>query len=145
MRLSKDDILKAADLTTEEVDVPEWGGTVLVRGLTGLERDEYEVSMMVRYGGEMVQDLANARAKLVAKCVVGDDGKRLFTDADAGALGEKSGAVIDRIFDVACRLSGLRGEDVEAMTANFGGTNGVSSSSGSPRTSARRSKSSSPR
>ena len=63
MRLSRDDILKAEDLTTEEVDVPEWGGTVLVRGLTGRERDEFEASVMVRYAGEMVQDLANIRAK----------------------------------------------------------------------------------
>ena len=38
MRLSRDDILKAADNEPEEVDVPEWGGSVLVRGMTGLDR-----------------------------------------------------------------------------------------------------------
>ena len=46
MRLSRDDILKAADNEPEEVDVPEWGGSVLVRGMTGRERDAFEVSLM---------------------------------------------------------------------------------------------------
>ena len=121
------------------------GGTVLVRGLTGRERDEFEASVMVRYAGEMVQDLANIRAKLISRCVIGDDGQRLFTDADVTALGEKSGAAINRMFTVASRLSGLRDEDVKELTQDFGGTNGASSSSPSPPGSARRSRGSSPR
>jgi len=145
VRLSRDDILKAEDLSTEEVDVPEWGGTVLVRGMSGRERDEFEVSMTVRHGKQMVQDFANTRAKIVARCVVDEDGQRLFTDADVAVLGEKSGAAIDRIFGVASRLSGLGAEDVEELAENFGGTNGDSSSSASPPGSAKRSRSSSPR
>src|SRR5437762_3211992 len=116
MRLSRDDILKAEDLGTEEVDLsdlPGYAGSVLVRGMSGRERDEFEVSMTVRHGKEMVQDFANTRAKLVARCVVDEDGQRLFTTADVDALGEKSGAAIDRIFGVASRLSGLRDKDVE--------------------------------
>jgi len=132
MRLSKDDILKAADTQTEEVDVPEWGGTVLVRGLTGTERDEYEASLMVRRGDQMVMNTANGRAKLIAKCVVDDDGRRLFTDQDANALGEKSGKALDRLFDVASRLSGLREEDVKEATGNFSTADGTRSPSASP-------------
>ena len=37
--LSKSAILCANDLQTEDVDVPEWGGTVRVRSFTGRERD----------------------------------------------------------------------------------------------------------
>ena len=95
------------------------GRTVLVRGLTGRERDEFEASVHGALAGEMVQDLANVRAKLVARCVVDEDGERLFTDADVAALGEKSGAAIDRVFTVASRLSGLRDEDVKELTAKF--------------------------
>ena len=148
MRLSRDDILKAEDLGAEEVDlsgIPGYNGTVLVRGLTGRERDEFEASIMVRHAGKLVQDFANTRAKLVAKCVVDDDGQRMFTDADAAALGEKSSAVIDRLFAVAARLSGLRDEDMEEIGADFGGASGGSSSSPSPPGSARRSRNSSPR
>jgi|SRR6185312_79210 len=131
MRLSKEDILKAEDRGTEEVDVPEWGGTVLVRGLSGRERDEFEVSMAERQGTEFVPNFANTRAKLIARCVVDDDGKRVFDIyTDVEALGEKSGAAIDRVYSVAARLSGLSADAAEKGAANFGGSPGASSSSG---------------
>src|SRR5262249_4971199 len=136
MRLTKDAILAAEDLVTEEVQVPEWGGTVLVRGLTGRERDEFEASMMVHRGGQMVADVRNSRAKLVAKCVVGDDGKRLFADEDAAALGEKSGAALARVFDVVARLSGLSEDDVKDRERDFTPATGSGSSTGSPNGSA---------
>src|SRR5215472_6825818 len=120
MHLSRDDILKAEDGGTVEVDVPEWGGTVLVRGMTGRERDEFETSMLERgRGGRMVPNPVNTRAKVIARCIVDDDGKRLFTAADVQALGDKSGAAIDRVFEVAARLSGMSDEDREEMTRDF--------------------------
>jgi len=141
MRLSKEDILKAEDLGTEEVDVPEWGGSVLVRGMTGAERDAFEVAGRDQRTGQRRPDaLSNVRAKLVARCVVDDDGTRLFTDADVAALGEKSGAAIDRVFAVAARLSGLGEEDQEEMTRDFGLADGTGSPSSLPPGSARPSK-----
>jgi hypothetical protein len=136
MHLSRDDILKAEDRRTEEVQVPEWGGTVLVQGMSGQQRDEFEASMLVRRGGQMVTDVANVRAKIVAWCVVDDDGQRLFTASDVDALGRKSAAALNRVHDVATRLSGLRDEDVEELTGNFGAAPGGDSSSGSPGNSA---------
>jgi hypothetical protein len=141
MRLSKEDILKAEDRATEEVEVPEWGGSVLVLGMTGRERDAYEVSLRdLRTGQRRPDALNNVRAKIVARCVVDDDGNRLFTDADVAALGEKSAAAIDRVFDVAARLSGLSDEDQEDMVRDFGAEDGSGSSSSSPPALARRSK-----
>jgi len=156
MHLSRDAILEAKDRELVEVDCPEWGGTVLVRGMTGKERDQFEISLAGgpgavqvqrgRAGGQPGRDLVNLRAKIVARCVVDEDGQRLFADADAVALGEKSGAAIDRVFAVAARLSGMGEEDAEEMAANFGEeAGGESSSSASPATSARRSRGSSPR
>jgi hypothetical protein len=148
MHLSRDDLLKAEDLVTEEVDLsdlPGYTGSVLVRGLTGRERDEFEASVLVERGGKAVRDLANVRAKIVAKCVVDEDGKRLFTDSDVAALGEKAGAAIDRMFDAASRLSGLRPGDVDEMVADFPPADGSSSSSGSPSGSAKPGRNSSSR
>jgi hypothetical protein len=143
MRLSKDDILKADDRATEEVDCPEWGGSVLVRGMSGRERDAFEVSTTQQRGrGPATRDLVNIRAKLVARCVVDDEGERLFTDADVTALGEKSGAVIDRLFDVASRLSGMAEGDEQEMARDFSQANGDGSSSTSPSSSTRARKSS---
>lgn len=136
MRLSRDDILKAEDASTEEVPCPEWGGTVLVRGMTGRERDEFELSTLEQgRGGRSKPNLVNIRAKVVARCCVNDDGERLFTLADVQALGDKSGAAIDRVYGVAARLSGLQEEDLEEMARDFTGANGSGSRSASPKTS----------
>jgi hypothetical protein len=130
MPLSGADILAVQDLKTREVDVPEWGGTVIVRALSGKERDAYEASCMqerpaigpdgkrVRGQIELHRSLLNIRAKLVVRALVDEHGVRLFKDTDANALGEKSGAALDKLFDVAAELSGLTAEDVDAL-ANF--------------------------
>jgi hypothetical protein len=143
VRLSKDDILKAEDLVTEDVEVPEWGGTVSVRGLTGRERDEFEASIMERRGKRMVPNVANVRGKLVARCVLDEDGNRLFLDSDAEALGGKSAGAVNKIYEVAARLSGMTDEDVDELVENFGETPSDGSSSSSPTSKARRSASSS--
>lgn len=118
--LDRDTILKASALKTEEVPVPEWGGSVLVRELNGRQRDEWEASLAVQRGRQMVPDVANMRAKLVARTVVGADLKPLFTQQDVNALGELSAAALDRVFDVASRLSGLNEADLEEMQGNSG-------------------------
>jgi hypothetical protein len=42
--LSRDDILNADDLTIETIAVPEWGGEVNVKTLTGAEKDKWETA-----------------------------------------------------------------------------------------------------
>jgi len=121
--LSRDDILGADDIKTIEVPVPEWGGVVLVRGLTGVERDHYEESL-IRWRAKnrqvaAVPALANARAKLVSLSVVNQDGERLFSDRDVAALGEKSAAALERVFDVAGKLSGLQPGDLAEIMQSF--------------------------
>lgn len=129
MMLSKDDILKADDLEQEECEVPEWGGAVLVRALNGRERDDYEASCVQQRGKDMHRNLANVRAKLVVRSVIDEEGKRLFRDQDANALGLKSAAALDRVFTVAARLSRLSDEDVEELAADFDGDPSDDSSS----------------
>lgn len=125
--LSREAIFAAKDLETIEVEVPEWDGTVIVRGLTGRERDEFEASMMERRGKQMVPNVANVRAKLVVKCVVDENGKRLFTDQDANEMGEHSAAAVNRIYAAASKLSGLTDEDVEELAGDFTGILGEDS------------------
>ena len=131
--LTRDAILGAEDLGTEIVDVAEWGGSVTVRGMTGKERDAFEASILERRGKRMVPNTANVRAKLVARCCLDENGDRLFTDADAEALGAKSGAAIDRVYEVAARLSGMTDEDIDELVEGFGDPTSADSSSSSPR------------
>ncbi len=119
--LSKDAILGADDRRTVDVEVPEWGGTVRVRALSGAERDAYEIALAgVRPDGSRRPNLVNVRARLVAMACVDESGSRLFTDADVEALGAKSGTAMQRVFDTAQRLAGLSDADVEELVEGFG-------------------------
>jgi hypothetical protein len=121
MYLSADEILNAEDLKPEPVDVPEWGGTVLVKGMSGTARDQFEAAMMNDNMSGVAKDKAMEmyRARLAAACLVDENGKRLFQGtAVVKRLGEKSAQALTRVAEVASRLSGLTDEDVEELTGN---------------------------
>ncbi len=117
--LGRDAILKQKDLEIIELFVPEWDGYILVRGMTARERDQWETSIVKQKGNNTQLDMRNARARLVAMCVVDQKGNRVFGDSDVAALGNMSAKAIDRIFSVAQDLSGVSNEDVEELTKNF--------------------------
>lgn len=127
--LSKDQILAADDVQLEDVDVPEWGGKVRVKSLTGTERDGLEASLIEGKGKNASVNLANLRAKLVARSIVDDAGNRIFQDADVKALGAKSAAALNRVYEVAQRLSGITQEDVDELTKNSEATQSEDSGS----------------
>lgn len=117
--LTRDQILQADDLRSEDVPVPEWGGVVRVRGLTGTQRDAFESDVVVMNGRDVQRNTRNIRARLVALTVVDEEGKRLFTHQDVEALGNKSARALDRVFSAASSLSGLSDADVEELAENF--------------------------
>lgn len=118
--LTADDILSADDIPQETVEVPEWGGAVLVRGMTGIDRDGFEEAMTTSRGKDVTVNLRNFRAKLVARSIVDSEGRRLFTDDKVDALGRKSAIALQRVFTVAQRLSGLAPDEVEELTRELG-------------------------
>ena len=119
MGLTRSQILEASDIQTEEVHVPEWGGTVLVRGLTGAERDEFEAGIAEPRGNKVRYHMQDIRARLCVMSIVDAEGKRMFTVADVEALTVKSASALDRVFTVARRLSGLTPEDVAELAKNL--------------------------
>lgn len=134
--IRRDAILALNDLPAPQlVDVPEWGGSIYIRALTGVERDAYE-AQFVRAGGAKGKGLHNARARLVALTAVDETGQRIFTDADVESLGRKSAMVLDRLFAVAGRLSGLTSQDVEELVGNSVSGPSAASTSDSPSPSA---------
>ena len=130
--LSKDDIFKAEDLPTRDVDVPEWGGVVRVQGLSGAARDEYDASMLRPQPDGSVLRVAGSRAKLVSLAVVKDDGDPMFNEFDVGRLGNKSAAALDRVVAAVVELSALTDEAVEDAAGNSGAALSGGSGSGSP-------------
>jgi hypothetical protein len=128
--LSRTAILSKTELATEVVDVPEWGGQVVVRELTGAERDAWEGAFLDPETRDVKTDyMVNARARLVALAVVDEDGERVFHDEDVEKIGKLSGAALDRIFSVASRMSGLSRSDLAELEKNLAGARGAGSGS----------------
>lgn len=116
--LTRDAILEAQDRKTETVEVPEWGGAVVVSEMSGTDRDAYEAALFVDRAGKREVDMANVRARLAALCIVDEAGNRLFTDADVMVLGRKSATALDRVASVAQRLNGMGARAVEDEVKN---------------------------
>lgn len=105
--LTKDAILRGVQaFHTDEVDVPEWGGTVRIREMSAAMRDAFEVAM-----AGAVQSPQRAprswRAWVAANSIVDAEGVRLFGDADIEQLAEAAASAMDRIFEAVLKLSGI--------------------------------------
>jgi len=117
--LTSEEILATQDIIEELVEVPEWKGTVRVRGLTGRERDAYEASLIDQRGRSTKANMQNARAKLVVLSVFNADGSRKFTESQISEISAKSASALNRIWKKALELSGMGDEDVEELTLGF--------------------------
>lgn len=113
--LNKEDILKASDFKSVEVEIKEWGGSVFVRTMSGFERDEFEASVIGKNGSV---NHKNIRAKLLVRCICDESGKLLFSEHDITTLGQKSSKAIDRLFSIAQALNGIGDKEVEELLKN---------------------------
>ena len=111
--LTRDQILMCDDLPREIIQVPEWGGEVQVRTMTGADRDAFEASL-INKDNQSGGRLENVRARLVSLALCDESGGRLFNDADVISLGQKSAKALDRVFTVAQRLNGIGADQVDA-------------------------------
>lgn len=118
MLLGKEAILKAQDLTFEEVEVKEWGGKVRIRTLTGTERDEYEMQLFSTKGKNVEWNRKNFRSKLLVLTIVDEKNQRLFTEKDIDALGAKNSQPIDMLATIAMKINGIMAKDVDDLTKN---------------------------
>lgn len=118
--LSAEQILGADDLAYEDVPVPEWGGTVRVREMPGTERDKFESQFVGKDGASIrAEGLDGFRARLAAATIVDAEGNKLFRSvAEVKRLGEKSSRALQRVCDVATRLSAMSEDDVKELTGN---------------------------
>lgn len=118
MALNKEQILKASDIPIKEVQVPEWGGSVFVKGMTGSERDKFESSVIEMRGNQQKINMVDVRAKLACYTICDESGNRVFEDSEVKELAKKSASALQRVFDVAQKLSGIGADDVESLLKN---------------------------
>ncbi len=112
MALTRDHILSVPDFEVRPVAVPEWGGTVYVRTITGGQAEQYYAALR---GGASDR---NVMARLVAYAACDERGNLLFRPEDIDALAARSFRALERVFDAAMQLNGMTDEAVEAEEKN---------------------------
>ena len=110
-RLNREDILNAKDIKDTEVEVPEWGGTVLVRTLTGAQRAAV-------LDGAMGEDGKVSSLELYPRLIVAGCVEPEFSKADVEALNEKSASAIEVVAKAIMGISGISKDDVEKSEKN---------------------------
>ena len=108
--LSRDDILQTQGIQTDEVEVPEWGGKILVRELSAAEVAKIGFGMAGKGGGETEVDLAKLGEyvpQMIAWCVVDENLNSIFDLEDIMRLSAKSINPVQRIITKIMELSDL--------------------------------------
>ena len=125
--------MQAKDRPSETVEVPEWGGSVIVSTMSGADRDEFHQWM-----NEQPRPIRSRPFifKLLSLTLVDEQGARMFGPAEERLLAIKGEEAIGRLYVVSARLNKLGEEEVEAEAGKSAGVHGDGSSSGSPSTSA---------
>lgn len=109
MALNKAAILKAKDTkVSAPIKVPEWGGDVCVKTLSGTERDAFEDA----YSQNKMKQF---RCRFLVLTLSDEAGERLFGDGDIDELGKKSSVVINRLFEAAWAHNAFTPQAVESL------------------------------
>jgi len=114
--LTRDAIKSVVDREPTSVNVPEWGGEVLVLPMSGTQRGRMEAKFGV--GNPKPDDLRTLKADVIINSAVDEEGNLLFKPADRDWLLSKSATALDRVFTVIMKSSGMTERDVEDLTGN---------------------------
>lgn len=132
MALTEEQILAALDryeVETRQLRIPELGGTVYVREMSGQIRNRLEATYAtIRNGGDSKQ-LDKITAQIVAYCTVDEAGRPIMTMNAAQRVVSKMQKVAFRIRDTALELSATDEDDVEALAEVFDGAQSGDSTS----------------
>lgn len=102
----RDRIRNTDDLPTRVVEVPEWGVTILMRGMTARQRTE--VMQSARPAGQAEPDMLRVYPRLLIHCCYDPDTMEpVFTAEDASWLMDRSSKPVEALAEVALQLSGL--------------------------------------
>jgi hypothetical protein len=133
--LSKAEILGKDRKKFIDVPVKEWEGSVRLQELSASDRDMWESeSFNVAPDGSTAKfNPKHARARLIVRCLVDEQGKRLFTDDEVAAVGSLSASTIQKLFNKARTLNAITDDDIKELEKNSeaGPNDGDSSTSAS--------------
>ena len=105
MSILRDQILSSNDVQQEILEVPQWGVSVAIHGMSGAAR-----TAMIQNAADNdgVMNFSKMMPDIVIMCTYDPTtGEQVFTEDDREALMLKSGAALDLIVNTAMRISGL--------------------------------------
>jgi hypothetical protein len=103
-----------------DVEIPELDAAFRLREMSGSDRDRFEIAAFKEdeEGKRHVQPL-HLRSRMVALCLVDENGVRLYADDEVEQLADAIPAsVIGKLFEAAQKLNGMDAAAVEAATKN---------------------------
>jgi len=105
--LTREQILGAQDRKVIELDVPEWGGTIRLRSMSGLAAEEYI---------KAVQDAKTdfePLLLLISSSVIGDDNELMFpAPEDVKGLASKNLSALKHVSEACMEVNGFNQEEV---------------------------------
>ena len=116
MASSKQDLMSFGKREPKPVKLG--GKEFLVRALNDHERAEWELDCLDSEGNRDVIMMESMRPRLIVKCLVDDNGNRIFDDDEADVIAEWPASVTVKLFKICSSLCGLDDEDVEAVSKN---------------------------
>ncbi len=117
-QLTKEQIL-AITPKLEEIEVPEWGGSVFIRPVTLAEQAKLADLGTKFEKAAVVDRMKNITLRLVQWAVSDSEGLPLFDARDLEALMTKSASAFLRLQDAILKLSGLTEESRNELEKNL--------------------------
>jgi hypothetical protein len=114
--LTREEILAKRSVRPRQPVEVDGLGTVYVAKFSAKDRDRFEEIVTGGVPGKV--NLKNVRAQVAALLIVDEDGKRMFSDGDADALGELDTDTIQAVVDAGFRLNGIKSDELEEATKN---------------------------
>ena len=110
--LNRADILAVNDCKTKDVPVDLWGGSVRIKVMNGLERDQFEKYL----GGE--HGASSFVTKLLSLTLVDEEGEHMFTHEDMEGLAKKNGVVLQKLSKEILDFNSLTAESLAVAEKN---------------------------
>lgn len=98
-------------LRTQEVFIPEWGGSVLVKEMTAKQVADNGRFVLTRDGKADMSKAVQVPVQMCLQQVVDEAGNRLFSDGDIKQIEALHAGAVNRIAEAVRKLSGMNDQE----------------------------------
>lgn len=113
--LSREEFLKKKSRRFSVVALPS-GGEVRLQSLNDMEQSKYETSFNFAKNGK--SDFHAAKRRLLIRCMVDAEGRRIFADHEEDELIDMDGRDMAILYREAKKLTGLDSDDADTAIKN---------------------------